>query len=210
MIKKITLAVLYLGIALLIYSYGNDILAWFREPSNVVIVVIAATVMAFFPVIPYPIVGGVIGAAYGSVWGGLVTWAGSAAASILMFAFVRYGYQDWGIKLLRKYKITDRATTLFERNAFLTILFARSIPVMPSVLVNVYAAVSRVSFVSYTVSSLIGKIPAMLLFAIVGNSLITNPKNVVITIVVYGVFVGVTLYIYHLWGKSKTELGGHS
>lgn len=196
---------IYLGIGCLLYVYGEAILVWFRESDNVVLVTVMATVMALFPVIPYPIVGGVIGAAYGPALGGVITWTGSTAASILMFLFVRYGYKDWGKKVLLKYKNVERATVLFERNAFLFILFARMIPFIPSIIVNIYAALSRVSFGMYVIPSALGKIPAMLLFVMVGDSLLTEPRNVVITVGVYGVFLALTMSIYQQWRK-KYEL----
>ncbi|NMO94950.1 TVP38/TMEM64 family protein [Paenibacillus lemnae] len=202
MYKKIALAIFYLGIACLIYLYGESILVWFRQTDSITQVIAMATVMALFPIIPYPVVGGVIGAAYGPVTGGIVTWTGSTAASILMFLFIRYGYQDWGKKVLHKFKNIERATALFERNAFLFILFARMIPTIPSIIVNAYSALSRVTFGVYAVSSSLGKIPAMLLFALVGDSLLNDPRNVVLTIAVYAVFLTVTMYIYRLWKKK--------
>jgi uncharacterized membrane protein YdjX (TVP38/TMEM64 family) len=207
MVRKVGLAAVYIGLAMIIYLYGDLILDWFRSSNHVLIVVAAATIMALFPVIPYPIVGGVIGAAYGPVWGGIVTWAGSTAASLLMFAFVRYGYQDWGVGVLHKYKMTDKVTTEFEKNAFLMLLFARMIPVIPSIIINVYAALSRVSFVVYAIASSIGKMPAMLLFAVVGDNIVSEPRNIVLTIVIYGVFMGLALYSYRLWGKRRILKG---
>ncbi|MCI3922916.1 TVP38/TMEM64 family protein [Paenibacillus sp. TRM 82003] len=200
--KKLGLAILYLSIGLLLYVYGEAILGWFRHSDNVILVTVMATVMALFPVIPYPIVGGVIGAAYGPVLGGIITWTGSTAASILMFLFVRYGYQDWGRRVLGKYKNMERATVLFEKNAFLFLLFARMVPFIPSIIVNVYAALSRVSFAMYAIPSALGKIPAMLLFVLVGDSLLNEPRNVAITVGVYGIFLTLTMLIYRQWRKK--------
>lgn len=203
--RKWGLAIFYLGIAYLIFLYGEAILAWLRHTDNVILVSAMATVMALFPVIPYPAVGGVIGAAYGPALGGFITWTGSATASILMFLFVRYGYQDWGKKVLHKYENLERVTLLFERNAFLSILFARMIPVIPSIIVNVYSALSRVSFGVYAIASSLGKIPAMLLFALIGDNLLTEPRNAVITVGVYGIFLALTLFIYQQWKKKQTQ-----
>jgi uncharacterized membrane protein YdjX (TVP38/TMEM64 family) len=208
MFKKMGLALLYIGLAIVIYIYGESILVWMREADNVFMVAMIATLMALFPVIPYPVVGGVIGAAYGPALGGLVTWTGSASASILMFLFVRYGYQEWGVRMLHKRKGIDKITTLFEKNAFLMILFARMIPVIPSIIVNIYSAISRVSFAAYAVASSIGKIPAMLLFALVGNNVVSNPKNIIITIGVYSVFLALSLYIYRIWKGSYKAYKG--
>jgi uncharacterized membrane protein YdjX (TVP38/TMEM64 family) len=201
--KKLGLAIFYAGAAYVIYLYGDAILTWFHKSDHAALVITMATVMALFPVIPYPIIGGIVGAAYGPVLGGLVTWAGSAAASIIMFLFVRYGYQDWGRRILHKHKNIGKVTVLFEKNAFLMILFARLIPMIPSIAVNIYSALSRVSFRTYAAASLIGKVPAMLLFALVGDSLLTEPRNIVIAIGVYGVFLGLTLYMYRVWKKKQ-------
>lgn len=203
MLKKLFLAVIYLGLAFLIYVYSEPILAWFQNAEHMLLIILMATVMALFPIIPYPIVGGVIGAALGPALGAAITWIGSAAASILMFLFVRYGYQEWGARALYRYKSISKITTLFERNSFLTILFARLLPFIPSIIINVYAALSRVSFLSYAVASSIGKIPAMLLFAMVGDNLASNPKSILITVAVYGLFLAISLTAYRLWQRKR-------
>ncbi|GAB6929130.1 hypothetical protein JCM10914A_31130 [Paenibacillus sp. JCM 10914] len=196
MVKKFVMALMYVAIGGLIYAYGDAILSWFQAADHLLLIVLMAIVMALFPVIPYPIVGGVIGAALGPVLGGVITWVGSTAASILMFMFIRYGYQEWGNRILHRYNRLGKVTSMFERNAFLTILFSRLIPFIPSIIINVYAALSKVSFTAYTVASALGKIPAMLLFSMVGDNLMTDPSNIVMTIGVYGVFLTLTLLIY--------------
>lgn len=203
MYKKTSLALFYAAAAYLIYMYGEEIIAWIQASSHITPVILAATVMALFPVIPYPVVGGVIGAAFGPVLGAAITWAGSTAASLLMFLFIRFGYQEWGERMLHRYERLGKLTVLFERNAFLTILFARLIPFIPSIIINAYAALSRVSFAAYAVASALGKIPAMLLFAFVGNTLTTKPGAVALTIGIYGGFLGVTLLAYRQWKRGK-------
>jgi uncharacterized membrane protein YdjX (TVP38/TMEM64 family) len=208
MLKKLSLAILYIGIASLVYLYGEDILSWFQQSDNIALITIMAVLMALFPVIPYPIVGGVLGAAFGPVLGGVITWVGSTTASILMFLFVRYGYQEWGSRVLHGHNSLGKITELFERNAFLTIIFARLIPFVPSFIINIYAALSRVSFGAYAIASALGKIPAMLLFAIVGDNLVREPRNLMITLGIYIVFISLTVWAYRLWRArraSKTE-----
>ncbi|MGM0881827.1 MAG: TVP38/TMEM64 family protein [Bacillota bacterium] len=205
MYKKLGLAALYMGTAFVIYRYGDAILSWFQQSDNVVLVIIMAALMALFPVIPYPVVGGVIGAALGPVQGAMVTWTGSATASILMFLFIRYGYQEWGVNVLHRYKRIGKLTGLFEKNAFLTILFARLIPFIPSIVINTYAALSRVSFTSYAIASSLGKIPAALLFVTVGDNLMSDPENMIVTVGVYGVFLVLSLLAYRLWKRKQLQ-----
>lgn len=131
MVKKLGMALVYVAVGVLIYYKGEFILAWIRSTDSIMLTMLVAVAMALFPVIPYPVVGGVIGAALGPVIGGMVTWVGSTAASILMFMFIRYGYQEWGNRALHRYNSLGKVTTMFERNAFLTILFTRLIPFIP-------------------------------------------------------------------------------
>ena len=116
--QKLGMALVYVAVGALIYYKGEFILAWIRSTDSIMLIMLVAVAMALFPVIPYPVVGGVIGAALGPVIGGMVTWVGSTAASILMFMFIRYGYQEWGNRALHRYNSLGKVTTMFERNAF--------------------------------------------------------------------------------------------
>ncbi|MGG3310481.1 TVP38/TMEM64 family protein [Paenibacillus lautus] len=208
MFKKLGMALVYAAVGGLVYFYGDAILVWIRSTDSIMLMMFMAVIMALFPVIPYPVVGGVIGAALGPVIGGIVTWVGSIAASILMFMFIRYGYQEWGDRVLYRYNRLGKVTTMFERNAFLTILFTRLIPFIPSIVINVYAALSKVTFASYSIASALGKIPAMLLFSMVGDHLMTDPSHIIITIGVYGVFLVITLLVYRLSGFDRFRKNG--
>ncbi|WP_134701733.1 TVP38/TMEM64 family protein [Ammoniphilus sp. YIM 78166] len=201
--RKLALTFFYLLIGFLIYQYAESILSWFQSSTQPGLTMVLATGMALFPVIPYPIIGGLIGAAYGPAMGGIITWFGSSVASILMFLFVRYGYQDWGLKILHRYKGLAKVTDLYEDNAFLMILFSRMLPFIPSIIINVYSALSRVSFLSYAIASSLGKVPAMLLFALIGNNLVTDSRNLFITLTIYGGFLAVTLSCYYWWKKKR-------
>ncbi|MCL7747388.1 TVP38/TMEM64 family protein [Halalkalibacter alkaliphilus] len=197
----------YLLIAVLMYLYGESLLQWIRQGGTEYMLVtsILATFFALFPIIPYPIIGGVLGAAYGPVAGSLITWIGSSLASIIMFVFVRYGYQDWGKKWLYRYERLSKVTVLFERNAFMTIFLTRLIPVIPSIIVNIYSALSRVSFMRYSIASSLGKVPSMILFATVGNTLVTNPSDLLYITVFYGSFLLIVYFFFRLFNRYTPQ-----
>lgn len=205
MLKKLGLAIIYAAAAFILYTYGDAILAWLQQADSVPLVILMAALMALFPIIPYPVVSGIIGAALGPALGGFAAWAGSAAASIVMFLFIRYGYREWGVHVLHRYSRIGKLTDLFERNAFLTILFARLIPFIPSIAINMYSALSRVSFTTYAIASSLGKMPAMLLFVTVGDNLISNPKNMLAAIGIYALFLALSLFAYRLWRGMQLE-----
>ncbi|WP_332634077.1 TVP38/TMEM64 family protein [Halalkalibacter flavus] len=198
----------YLLIAVLMYLYGESLLQWIRQGGTEYMLVtsILATFFALFPIIPYPIIGGVLGAAYGPVAGSLITWIGSSLASIIMFVFVRYGYQDWGKKWLYRYERLSKVTVLFERNAFITIFLTRLIPVIPSIIVNIYSALSRVSFMRYSIASSLGKVPSMILFATVGNTLVTNPSDLLYITVFYGSFLLIVYFFFRLFNRYTPQV----
>ncbi|WP_314733387.1 VTT domain-containing protein [Anaerobacillus sp. CMMVII] len=162
--NKALLFIFYVLIAIAIYVYQEELIIWFQQTkdTSIFLTMFIATLFALFPIIPFPIIGGVIGAMYGTFLGGFVTWVASTAASIIMFLFIRFVFQSWGLKIIQRYKRLEMITLMFERNAFITILVSRLIPFIPSIVVNAYSAVSRVSFLSYTIASSLGKIPAML------------------------------------------------
>jgi uncharacterized membrane protein YdjX (TVP38/TMEM64 family) len=193
----------YVVIAIFMYLYGELLLHWIRQGGTEYLIVtsVLAICFALFPIIPYPIIGGVLGAAYGPFTGSAVTWIGSSLASILMFAIVRYGYQDWGKKWLFRYERLANITIMFEKNAFMTIFITRLIPVIPSIIVNIYSALSRVTFIKYAVSSSLGKVPSMILFATVGNTIVTNPSDLVYISLFYGSFLFIVYLFYRLFNR---------
>ncbi|MBB6451167.1 putative membrane protein YdjX (TVP38/TMEM64 family) [Geomicrobium halophilum] len=195
----------------IVFFYGENIAMWIDEhgTESVIITAMLATLMSLFPVIPYPIIGGILGAIYGSYLGSLVTWIGSSMASIIMFAFVRFGYQDWGLKLISKYQALSKVTMLFERNAFMTIFLTRLIPIVPSIIVNIYSALSRVTFGSYTIASSVGKIPSMILFATVGSTIVRNPADLFYIALLYGSFLLIVYGCYRLWNRYVAKEKEH-
>ncbi|MFA9559588.1 TVP38/TMEM64 family protein [Evansella sp. AB-rgal1] len=204
MIRKSIVLVTGIVIIALLFLFHEPLLQWIQnnEQDYVILTTIIATFMSLFPVIPYPIVGGVIGAAYGPILGAFVIWCGSTLASIIFFSMVRYGgFDTFGQKILLKYSSTKKITLLFEKNAFMSITILRMIPVIPSILINAYAALSRVSFLSYSIASGLGKIPAMTLFALVGHTIVTDPTEIIYMIIIYGIFISITYAGYRLWTK---------
>ncbi|TYP75423.1 TVP38/TMEM64 family protein [Paenibacillus methanolicus] len=198
---KMTAALLYLAAGLLLCREGEAILAWLQGAENLLLAAGMAVLFALFPVMPYPIIGGILGAAYGPALGGLVTWIGSWLASMIMFVLVRRVYRGWGERVLRRHGRAGKLTVLFERNAFLAILFARLVPFVPSVLVNAYAALSQARLSVYAAASALGKVPSMLLFALLGDRAMTEPSGMVLVVLVYGAFLVCTLGAYRVWQR---------
>ncbi|WP_444684222.1 TVP38/TMEM64 family protein [Alkalicoccus luteus] len=206
--QKWLMIALTAGAVLLLWIYRNDLLLWIEQAdaSSIIPVTVIAVFMSLFPVIPYPIVGGVIGAAYGPA-GALIVWFGSTAASIIFFMMVRYGgFQAGGRKLIAKSKYSDKITLMFEKNAFMVLTVLRMIPVIPSIILNAYGGISRISFFIYSIASAIGKIPAMILFAMIGHSIVTNPIELLYMAVIYIIFLAIVYVIYRRWIRPAEKM----
>lgn len=203
-LRRIAVLLFYAGVFWLIYQYGGSLYNWLQINSRdyFLLTAGAAVLFSLFPIIPYPIIGGIIGAAYGAVLGSLLVWFGSAMASIIMFLLVRYGFQDVGRRIINKYAALERITVLFEKNAFFTLFVTRLIPVIPSIIVNCYAALSRIRLLPYAVASSLGKIPSMILFATIGTLVTTNPSQLLYAALVYGVFL-IVFYVVYRWFKKR-------
>ncbi|MFK3936078.1 TVP38/TMEM64 family protein [Alkalihalobacillus sp. NPDC078783] len=206
--RKIAVLCFFVLIGVLVYVYRLNLLDWLQDygQRSLILTTMAATLFALFPVIPYPIIGGILGVIFGPALGSFVTWVGSSIASILMFIAIRFGFKDWGRRMLSRYKSVEKLTEIFERNAFMTIFISRLVPVIPSIVANAYFALSNVSLRVYALASTLGKIPSMILFATVGNALLTNPGDLLFVGLYYGGFLLVVYSFYRIWRRRGKEI----
>jgi len=198
--------------------YKEELLDWVRhsDRSQLVPMTLLALFAALVPVIPYGIVAGVMGAKFGLVAGSFINLLASSAAAGIMFVLARYVLQRAAREFLSRFRRLDRFTAIYERNPFVGVLFARLIPIIPSAAVNVYSAITRMSWIAFMTATVIGKVPVMLIFAFVGEHVFSNVQNAVIAIGIYTVFLVVVYFSYRLWrkrplssesmGKSPSEL----
>jgi len=152
-----------------------------------------------FPVIPYGLFGGIMGAKFGPLWGSFINWTGSFGSAFLMFLYIRYWYQKTGRSFLAQFQQLDHFTSVFERNAFVAVLFARLIPIIPSPVINIYSAISIIPILSFALATAIGKIPTMLVYSILGDQIFTSFHRTFVTLLIYLSFVGLAYLIYRRW-----------
>ncbi|WP_370621790.1 TVP38/TMEM64 family protein [Bacillus sp. JCM 19034] len=107
--------------------------------------------------------------------------------------------------MLYRYEHLARITTLFERNAFMTIFITRLIPIIPSIIVNIYSSLSKVSFLQYTIASSLGKMPSMILFAVVGNSIVNEPRDLLHIMLFYGAFLAFVYFFFRLYKYTSRK-----
>ncbi|WP_168412983.1 TVP38/TMEM64 family protein [Bacillus salacetis] len=164
----------------------------------VIISIFFVAVLVFFPIIPYPVLAGVIGSVAGVVNGTLISLTGIFMGTTLMFYLSRYGFRDWSQGVLNKYPKVKDYERSFERNAFLGLLFVRLLPVIPSPIVNILSGMSKVNFFVFLTATLAGKLPAVITFTLAGS---VFAGDRLLSISIYGVYFllivsGASIYFY--------------
>jgi uncharacterized membrane protein YdjX (TVP38/TMEM64 family) len=204
-LKKISIVIIYLGLGATAFVWKDHILHWLEngDPSSLPYIVPLTTLLALVPVVPFGVISGMMGAKFGAVTGGVISAASSTIAAVLMFLLVRYAFRDSGRQYLRRSRHLDRFIELFEKNPFISILFARLIPIIPAAAVNMYSAISKVSLTTYVTATLAGKVPVMFVFAIIGDQLLSNPRNIIMVTIIYAVFLGAVYWIHRWLVKVK-------
>ncbi|MDQ1910470.1 VTT domain-containing protein [Paenibacillus sp. GD4] len=203
--KAVGVVLFYGALLSLAYIQQDPILQWLHngERGEWPLALALATFLAFVPVVPFGVVGGIMGAKYGPLLGGFINTASSTAAAVLMFLFVRYAFREQGRVYLSRFKQLERFTVLFERNPFMSILFARLIPFIPAAAVNIYSAISRTPLITFFTATLMGKVPVMLVFALVGDQMFTSAARTLTVVLIYGAFLAVVYGGYRLWHKTN-------
>ncbi|HSO57761.1 MAG TPA: TVP38/TMEM64 family protein [Paenisporosarcina sp.] len=132
-------------------------------PLAVLLSVLVNIVISIVGVIPSAFLTAINVSVFG-FWGGfLVSLIGEIAGSLVAFWLYRKGFRKF-IEDRSKHK--PRMKKLLDaspREAFLLVIGLRLMPFVPSGLVTLYAAVSKMRFGSFAVASSIGKVPALLI-----------------------------------------------
>ncbi|NHN29524.1 TVP38/TMEM64 family protein [Paenibacillus agricola] len=196
--------ILYVAFIIIFYVYKDQILYGIQQ-GNTPLYLIFLIAMGFIlvPVIPYKVVIGLLGFIYGPLLGALISWSAASVASIIIFLLARYLFQKQARVFLMKFDRLERLHEKLERHPFMTILFARLMPLIPQAIVNIYPAILSIRLLPFATASAIGKIPAMLLFAFIGSSLTSDTQSLYISIAVYAVFLLITYLVYRVWNAKK-------
>ncbi|WP_052487899.1 TVP38/TMEM64 family protein [Gordoniibacillus kamchatkensis] len=200
MIKKGAVLFLYGTGIVFIIAYKELILSWLTngDTERLPWLIGIAILLAAAPVVPFGIVAGIMGAQYGPIWGTLINVASSTVAGAIQFLAVRVLFQEWGRHFVMKFERMDRFLLFLERNAFLAVLTARLLPFVPAPAVNAAAAISQMSFGSFFLATLIGKIPVMVMFSVIGGQLFFSLSQVAWTLVMYVLFL-IAIYACYRW-----------
>jgi uncharacterized membrane protein YdjX (TVP38/TMEM64 family) len=186
LVKKLATILIYVAIGVIMYTQKDWFLAWTHKESTDAIFVCSLFValLVFVPAVPFIMVAGAIGAGFGAGTGTLITLSGATFGSILMFYLARSSFQDWAKRLVSKYKQIHEYEEFLTKRAFLSVLFCRLIPVVPSPVVNIVAGLTEMRFWPFFVATVIGKLPMMFIYCLAGDQM--SQKGWKGFLVVYG------------------------
>ncbi len=205
--KKLVTLSIYAGLIVILFINKGLFLNWIRsgDELSIMISILLFALLVFFPAVPFIVAAGIIGASYGVINGSIIILSGVITGTIVMFLMARYGFQDWGQRMLEKYPKIIQYETYFEQNAFIGILGLRLVPIIPSPLLNVLCGITKVRILIFISASLLGKLPRTVIFTIAG---LQATQNTILSISIYVVYF-LLISILVTW-KMKQHTNVHT
>jgi len=106
---------------------------------------------------------------FGTVWGTVFVVIGETLGCTVTFLAVKISLGEWIARKASKWVLKMEAE--FEKNAFNYIITLRLIPILPFWLVNIAAALLKVSTGTFISSTFLGIIPLTVIYVSLGHSL---------------------------------------
>ncbi|MDQ0203814.1 TVP38/TMEM64 family protein [Pectinatus haikarae] len=145
------------------------------------------------------------GLLFGPAIGIIISWIAETVGVILGFLLMRTILRPSAEKLIHKSTRLSKIDDLSGKNGFKLMLVLRSLPYFPSGVLTAFGAISKISLKDYSLSSLIGKLPATALEVMIGHDIFTYNQNlnrlaivIAISVIVYG----------GLWFFNKKYING--
>ena len=176
MLKRILTISLFIMIVLLGFFEKENLLFLIHKGGSlsIIISILFVAICVFFPIIPFPVLAGTIGAVFGTANGLIISLTGSMIGTMGFFFLSRYGFRDFAQEKLKKYPKVLEYEQVLNRNSFFAILTCRLIPVIPAPVVNMVCGLSKVRWFIFFIASAIGKIPNVLLLSYAGAAFTSN------------------------------------
>jgi uncharacterized membrane protein YdjX (TVP38/TMEM64 family) len=202
--------ILSISLLLIVIAIGflqkDELLILIKEGGmlSIFISMLFVAICVFFPVIPFPVLAGVIGGVFGTTQGVIVSLTGAMAGTMAFFFLSRYGFRDYAQSKLINYPKVQEYEEFLNRNSFVAILTCRLIPIIPSPVVNIICGLSKVNWVTFFTSSTIGKIPNILILSYAGASFSSNK---IFSVALYGGYILIIFIVNFIimYRKMKKE-----
>ena len=171
----------------------TTVIEWLQTPSlaKVVVSFILLIALSFVPFMPIALVYGAIAFAYPLWLAIFINISGSTIGAIIMFVLCKYGLRGYYERKQKTLEMNSKFIQLIQTNSFLAILIARFIPILPTAIVNIVSAMFQIPFKTYAWATLLGKLPAIFVYSLVGNQLLEQNVWVWLLLIVYIAIIAV-------------------
>ena len=135
-------------------------------------------------------------------WGGVaVSWVAEILGGTIAFLLFRATLYKKSKGYIQKYKHLQFLDRLTAAEGFRAILIARLIPLSPSGLINIAAAMSPISFRNFFFATVLGKLPSILAEVYIGRDLLSFQDNKIR--VAFWLALAVAAYLYSRTRRRK-------
>ena len=149
-----------------------------------------------------------VGMAFSPVEAILINLVGIILEVVITYFLGLFLGGDYVNKLLEKSKGGKKILELEISNRFSVLLGIRALPVFTIDFVSLFWGASKCSFVKYFFASVIGIMPRVILFTILGDGIYDYiPIHLIIKLVIFAIPVGVVIYLVRHFVKQKKEAG---
>jgi uncharacterized membrane protein YdjX (TVP38/TMEM64 family) len=195
-----------------IFTLNNiqEVMEEYRDlgPIPGILLPMLEAILPFLPLFAFVVANA---AAFGLWLGFLYSWIGTSLGAIIVFLVVRRLGQKRIFKFLSRNKQVKKLMDWVERHGFGPLFLLLCFPFSPSAIINVVAALSRVSVSQFILAVLTGKMVMVFIISFIGydlRSLIEQPiRTAVVALIIFILwFAGKRVEIY-LNKKERKTLG---
>lgn len=148
---------------------------------------------------------------FGIIPGIILAWLAETVGVVLSFLLMRFMFRDAAEEIIAKHSSLQKIDDLSSEKGFRVMLVARLIPYLPSGLLNALGAISKMSVMDFTLSALIGKLPATAIEAMIGHDAVTaadNPYRLAFFVALAAAMIGAVVIYDRRQKKNQAVVKG--
>lgn len=153
-----------------------DFMSNYKEFA-VLISLAISVLIALSGVLPSVFVTGANVIVFGSITGFIISLMGEVIGATITFYLYRLGFKGKAKSLGNKYNFLKKLTKSRGIKAGILVMQGRLIPFVPSGFVTFSGAVSEIDAITFTLATLVGKIPSIALEVLVSHDVVNVKEN---------------------------------
>ncbi len=142
--------------------------------------------------------------AFGHFFGFLISWLFTIMGCIFSYMIFRNGFGNKYNKYIRDKDNLVTLTKNIKNISFTNLVLILSLPFTPAFLVNIAAGLSKMRFIKFFFSILIGKIALVYFWGFIGTSFVDSLSNPLILLKI--VFIMFIMYLISLYVNKKFKI----